>query len=129
MIQTDRFEGDTAPLGPGTPVLFENLGPTVPSNWLTVKVQGATATNRDGVGARIAVRANGMTQVREVYAGSSFLSMDSQWQTFGVGNATATSLLVVWWPGGVLETFPNVPVNQLVTLVEGQGTSSSVLCP
>lgn len=130
VIQTDTFN----PIGPsvgGAPVLLENQGhPT--NSWLRVRLRGAApgaGSNRDGIGARIAVRDATRTQLREVHAGSSFMSMDSQWQSFGLGASTATSLLAVWWPTGVIETYPNVAANQTVTLVEGAGTVVPLICP
>ena len=55
---------------------------------LTLRLHG-TNSNRDAVGARVEVMAGGITHLREIYAGSSFLSMDSQWLTFGLG-------MVIW---------------------------------
>ena len=59
--------------------------------------------------------------MRKVYSGNGYLSSDSQWHTFGMGTATNTNLLAVWWPNGTLEIFPNTTTNQQVLLVEGSG--------
>ncbi len=124
VVVTDTFGGTG-----GAPLLLRNelkRLPNPPAS-LTVCVQGnpAGGSNRDGVGARIAVQAtvNGtrLLQIREIYAGSGFLSHNSQWQVFGLGDATTTTLLAVWWPNGTVEMFPNVAPNQQIRLVEGSG--------
>ena len=114
VVQTDVAGG-----GNGAPLLLANQGIDA-NGWLTVCVQGTT-TNRDGVGARIGVGNGSVLQVREVYSGNGYLSSDSQWHTFGMGTATNTNLLAVWWPNGTLEIFPNTTSNQQVLLVEGSG--------
>ncbi len=124
VVVTDTFGGTG-----GSPLLLRNqtnLG-TNPPNSLTICVQGdpTANSNRDAVGARVAVQATirGATvlQFREIYAGSGFLSHNSQWLTFGLDNATATTLIAVWWPNNVIEVFPNTTANQQVRLVEGTG--------
>ena len=115
VVQTDVFGGTG-----GAPLLLNNQGSAAGNNSLTVCVRGTTS-NRDGVGARIAVGNGSFNQLREIYAGNGYLSMDSQWKTFGLGAATSTSILAVWWPNGAVEIFPNVAANQQVLLVEGSG--------
>lgn len=101
----------------GRPVLLQNVGNN--NNWITVRTVG-TASNRDGVGARVTVKARNLVQVKEVRAGSSFLSMDSPWLTFGLGKRK-TAHIEVAWPSGLVERFSWQAVNQMVTLVEGTG--------
>jgi hypothetical protein len=100
-VATDALNGDQ-----GIPILLRNT--TVSDNrWVTVRLTGdGITTNRDAVGARVAViygtPPNRVIQVREVLAGSSFLSMDSKWQTFGLGplNPAAPIYVAVDWPSG-----------------------------
>ena len=108
----------------GQPVLYHNLGND--QNWVKLKLEGTTS-NRDAVGARVDVAAGALSQTKEVYAGTSFLSMDSQWLTFGIGEAEATDSVTVRWPNGVSETFDNVQAGQTVTLVEGQSQTTIAL--
>ncbi|MCH9651339.1 MAG: CRTAC1 family protein [Deltaproteobacteria bacterium] len=124
VVATDSFTGTG-----GAPLLLRNQvrQQLNPPGSLTVCLQGDPTmnTNRDGVGARIAVEASiagtRQLQFKEVYAGSGFLSHNSQWQVFGLGNATTTTRLAVWWPNNVIEFFPNVTPNQQVLLVQGTG--------
>lgn len=104
------------------PLLLRNLGND--NNWVRIELVG-TASNRDAVGARVEVSAGGMTQLKGVYAGSSFASMDSQRLTFGMASATSTNRIKVTWPSGLTEFFPNIAAGQAVTLVEGQGSVES----
>ncbi len=108
---------------PGQPLLVHNLGNG--NGAVTIRLEG-TASNRDAVGARVEVTAGGMTQLQEIYAGSSVLSMDSQWLTFGLGMQPGTEQISVRWPSGLVETFPNVSAGETVTLVEGGGGDA---CP
>ncbi len=105
----------------GQPVLLHNLGND--NNWITLRLEG-TISNRDAVGARVEVISGDLSQTREVYAGSSFLSTETPWLTFGLASHAATDKIRVRWPGGAVEEFPNVEARQTVTLIEGDGTDS-----
>jgi len=102
-------------LEPGKPVLLQNVGNT--NNWITVKTVG-TRSNRDGVGARVNVIADDFVQMQEVRAGSSVMSMESPWLTFGLGDRQQVDIEVKW-PSGLVERFSGQTAKQTVTLVEG----------
>jgi enediyne biosynthesis protein E4 len=101
----------------GAPILLRNE--TANDNgWITVRLIG-TKSNRDGIGAKVRVLAGRLTKLKEVRSGSSFLSMDSPWLTFGLGpNAPATVPVEVTWPSGLVETF-HPTTRRIVTLQEG----------
>ncbi|HEV8582994.1 MAG TPA: CRTAC1 family protein [Thermoanaerobaculia bacterium] len=80
----------------GQPVLLRNLGGSNGS--LQIRTIG-TVSNRDGVGARVTVRADDLTELQEVYAGSSLASMHSQTLTFGLGDHPQGTI-DVHWPSG-----------------------------
>lgn len=122
VIQTDTL----SPTG-GKPILLRNNGRD-DRTYLRVRLRGTTS-NRDGIGARIFVGDDLGVQMQEVYAGSGFMSMDSQWRHFGMGTASASTALAVWWPSGLAERYPNVPTNRTVLLVEGAGTPIPINCP
>jgi hypothetical protein len=90
------------------------------NNALLVRLVG-TKSNRDGIGARLRLTAAGKTEVREVKAGSSYLSQNDLRAHFGIGRATRIDRLEIRWPAGGTEVIPNVPVNHIITVVEGQG--------
>jgi hypothetical protein len=87
---------------------------------LEVRLVGVTS-NRDGVGARVRATSGGRVQVREVKAGSSYLSQSDLRVHFGLGRATQVERLDVQWPGGRVEAIGVVPAGQIVTITEGRG--------
>jgi hypothetical protein len=88
-------------------------------NWLAVEAVG-TKSNRDGVGARITIRAEGKLQTREVALGDGYGSQNTLRQYFGLASAAGVDELSVRWPrSGIVQTFKNVSANQIVQVVEG----------
>ena len=87
------------------------------NNWLVVKTVG-TASNRDGIGARITVRASGKSQIREVASGRSFMGHHMIPPHFGLGNAETVEEIVVQWPSGTVQTISHVQPNQRLTITE-----------
>jgi len=102
----------------GNPVLLHNLGNDNGS--LQIRLVGVTS-NRDAIGARIVVASASTTQLRELAAGSSFASTESPWPTFGLASDPRTTRIVVTWPSGLVERFPNADAGSIMTLVEGSG--------
>ena len=74
--------------------------------------------NRDALGAVVRLRVNGKVQLREVRAGSSFLSQSSHDLLFGLGGAKAADI-EVRWPDGTKDELRDVPAGSLVTWVQG----------
>jgi ASPIC and UnbV/FG-GAP-like repeat len=91
----------------GDLVLLENSG--AGGNWLEVELEGFHP------GALVtAVLPDGRELVREVHAGSSYLSSEDPRCHFGLGEAGEVSELVVRWPGGGESRLTGVHGNQLV---------------
>jgi enediyne biosynthesis protein E4 len=84
----------------------------------------ATKSNRDGIGARIRVKAGTRTLIDEVRSGSSFISNNDMRVHFGLGAAARIDWVEVRWPSGLVERFENLPVDTIHTLKEGSGTSA-----
>ena len=101
------------------PTLLRNDGGNK-NNWLMVKTIG-TASNRDGIGARIEVRSGELTQSAEIRSGASYLSHNDLRVHFGLGQRETIDSLVVRWPSGLEERFENLSANRLVVLQEGEG--------
>ena len=87
------------------------------NNWLIVKAVG-TASNRDGIGARVTLTADGRTQIREIAAGASNSSQNMLPVHFGLGQAAVVDELRLQWPSGALQTLRDVAPNQVLTVVE-----------
>jgi hypothetical protein len=105
------------------------------NNWLTLRLKGqagirpGSVANRSGIGARVWVTTDeGITMVREVQSGSSFMSHNSLELEFGLG-AGAVTEVKVRWPGqdpGEEEMFEGISGNSFWTLIEGEGTGIRV---
>ncbi|MFH1277114.1 MAG: FG-GAP-like repeat-containing protein [Candidatus Eisenbacteria bacterium] len=100
----------------GANELYRNV--SYPANsWVGLRLIGV-ASNRSSVGARARVVANGAAQIREVTAGSGYLSQRSLHLDFGLGSATVIDTIHVEWPSGLTKTFTNLPVDSLYTIRE-----------
>ena len=98
------------------PTLLRNEGGNL-SNWLHVKLVG-TEANRDAIGAKIQVKTADQTQIREIYAGDSYMSFNSLIAEFGVGNATQIETLQVTWQNGEMQKLHNIPANQRIHITQ-----------
>ena len=87
------------------------------NNWLIVKTVG-TASNRDGIGARVTLTANGRSQIREIAAGASNSSQNMLPVHFGLGQANVVDEIRIQWPSGALQTLRDVASNQVLTVME-----------
>ena len=99
------------------PTILRNDSPRG-NHWIQVRLRG-TKTNRDGVGARVKVVAGDLTAVAEVHSGRSYQSHFGTRLHFGLGKADRIDRIEVRWIGGGVDVFKSVPVDQLLTLVEG----------
>ena len=90
---------------------------------LLVQLRGAPP-NREAIGARVSVTSGGRTQLRDVRAGSSYLSQNDLRVHVGLGDATTVDRIRVRWPSGRLEDVVNVAADQIITIEEGKGVVS-----
>jgi hypothetical protein len=96
--------------------VWRNVSP-VENRWLAVRAVG-TKSNRDGIGARIAVAsASGVrhSHVNPVvgYGGASDLRAH-----FGLGKEETVARLEVRWPSGTLQVLEGVASNQVLVVTE-----------
>jgi len=91
-------------------------------SWLMLRLVG-TRSNRSAIGARVRVVADGVTQIREVHGGGSYLSQNDLRVHVGLGAARLVERVEVRWPNGLEEVWTDVAVNQRLTLTEGKGTA------
>jgi hypothetical protein len=91
------------------------------NHWLRVGLSD-NAPNRGAIGARLRLFANDAVQERYVTPTRSYLSQVELIQTFGLAAASDTIRLEVTWPNGSVESFVDLPVDQLVVLKRGSGT-------
>ena len=93
--------------------------------WLKVLLVG-TKSNRSAIGSRVLAKYGGKVQAQTVMAQSSFYSVNDRRLHFGLGSNTHADL-EVHWTNGLMERFPGVEANQLVTIKEGNGLTRSAL--
>jgi len=91
-------------------------------NALLLRLVG-TRSNRGAIGARVRLTAGGVSQLREVKAGSSYLGQSDLRVHFGLGQAAQADRIEIRWPGGQTETLPTTAANQILTVTEGRGVT------
>ena len=94
------------------------------NHWLAIRTVG-TKSNRDGIGARIRVKAGARILADEVRSGSSYISNSDMRVHFGLGKADKIEWVEVRWPSGLTERFVSLSVDQVHTLKEGSGVADS----
>jgi hypothetical protein len=94
------------------------------NHWIGIHTVG-TKSNRDGIGARIRVKAGSRTLVDEVRSGSSYISSIDMRVHFGLGKADKIEWVEISCPSGLTERFSNLPAVQITTLDEGKGIQSN----
>ena len=95
------------------------------NNWLKVKLEGVVS-NRDGIGNTIEINIDGQSQYRYTLAGEGYLSQNSFYEFFGMGNATEVDYVKVTWTAtGETEIITNIAANQAIIIKEGSGVLSS----
>ncbi len=82
--------------------------------WLTVKLVG-TDGNTDAIGAYVQLEAGGMTFLREVICGASYLSGNDFRICFGLGDAARVDNLQIRWHNGNIQKIGELPVRQSIT--------------
>ncbi len=87
------------------------------TNFLNVSLKGI-GKNTKAVGAKIYVRANGVSQMQEIRAGGRFLSSAPLEAHFGIGAAKTIDEIKVVWPKPhySFSVIKNVPANKFITI-------------
>ena len=98
------------------PSLLKNSAPSL-GNSILIRLLTA---NRDAIGARVTVTANGQKQMDEIRSGGSYISQNDFRLHFGLGKATSANLSVRWLDGKI-ENISGVAAGDIVTIEEGKG--------
>jgi hypothetical protein len=88
------------------------------NHFLNFKLVG-TKSNRDAMGARIRILAGGISQIREIEGGGSYLSQSDLRANFGLGKTARAETVEVKWPSGLEQTFRNVEADKFYLIEEG----------
>ena len=95
--------------------LFRNN--TNSNHWLQINLVG-TDSNRDAIGTKVILTANGKSQLREQTGQMRRIAQDMKRLHFGLGSATSVSSIVVYWPNGQTTTISNITADQIITISE-----------
>lgn len=98
------------------PRLLENRSARA-GRWIAVRTRG-TVSNRDGIGAKVRVRAGGRTWVREMRTTQGLYSSHDPRLHFGLGPVASVELVEVAWPSGRISRVERPPLDSFVTVEE-----------
>ena len=98
------------------PLLLHNNGGNG-NHFLNFKLVGVKS-NRDAMGARIRVSSGGISQIREIAGGGSYLSQSDLRAHFGLGNARRADTVEVRWPSGQRQVFHDVNADNFYLIAE-----------
>jgi hypothetical protein len=100
------------------PLVLHNSGGNG-NHFLNFRLVG-TQSNRDAMGARVRVVAGGLSQIREISGGGSYLSQSDLRANFGMGKADRAETVEVIWPGGRKQVFRDVEADKFYVIEEGK---------
>jgi len=104
----------------GVPLLLRNNAGRR-NHWLGIKLVG-TRSNIDAIGALITYKVGDLVRQRSKTGGGSYLSSHDPRLVLGLGNRARIDWLEVKWPlpGGKIQRVTNPPIDQYITITEGQ---------
>ncbi len=96
------------------------LNQTVQSNHFVQLQCVGTYSERDAVGTRVELRANGESTFHWVRSGDGYLCRNEQLLTIGLGQCEKIDGITVTWPNGMNQTFEAIEVDRKQLLVQGE---------
>jgi hypothetical protein len=93
------------------------------AHWLELKLEG-TASNRDGIGARVKLRAGNTVQYSHVSFAAGYASASAAPTHFGLGLAAKASLIEIRWPSGIVQELKDIAADQVLRVKEPPTKSS-----
>jgi enediyne biosynthesis protein E4 len=86
--------------------------------FLTIRLEGR-GSNRDAIGAKVAVTAAGRRSVAQRVGGGSFQSASDPRMHFGMGGADRVESIEIVWPSGRSSRFRDLKADNGYLLLEG----------
>lgn len=105
-----------------TPMILQNQGEKS-NHWVNLELR-AKEGNPLAIGARITIKAGGITQTEEIRSGTSYLSQNDLRIHFGLGKATKIDSIEIRWNSGKVETVKDVAIDKFHAIAEGEGIVS-----
>ena len=101
------------------PLVFLSNRTSPSGHWLTVQLEGKVS-NRDAIGARVAIEAGGKRQVAHRFGGGSYQSAGDHRLHFGIGPETKVDRLEVRWPSGRVDRHEAIDADRAILVREGE---------
>ncbi|MFQ5790887.1 MAG: ASPIC/UnbV domain-containing protein [Acidobacteriota bacterium] len=102
----------------GAPSLLRNELPAG-GNWIALRLIG-TVSNRDAIGARVALRNGERRHVKEVHPSGSVFSSNDLRIHFGLGDQEVADEILIRWPSGREQTLVEIQQGSALTVKEGR---------
>jgi hypothetical protein len=87
------------------------------NNWLMLDLEG-TASNREGIGARVKITSGGKTQIAQKKTTTGYLSQNDPRIHFGLAGNNTVERIEIIWPSGKVQILENVKANQILEVKE-----------
>ena len=87
------------------------------NNWLKIKLIGVNK-NRNAIGTKILLKTSNANQIREIYAGESYMSSNGFITHFGLGKSTKVDSIQVIWTNGKTQSLQDIKINQLIKITQ-----------
>jgi tetratricopeptide (TPR) repeat protein len=101
------------------PLAYFHNQTTGPGRFVRLRLEGRQS-NRDGIGARVVIRAGELQLVAERFGGGSYQSANDPRLHFGLGTAQRIDELTVSWPSGQVDRYHELAVDREYLLREGE---------
>jgi enediyne biosynthesis protein E4 len=85
------------------------------NNFIKVKLDGS-GMNREGIGSRVQVTANGQTYTQELMPSRGYMSSGSHELIFGLGKGVLIDSLKIIWPDQRVQVLTSLNADQTITL-------------
>ncbi|MRX64511.1 CRTAC1 family protein [Maribacter luteus] len=89
------------------------------NNWLSLNLIGESS-NRDGVGSRVRITADGKVQTAQKKSTTGYLSQNDPRIYFGLAKSTIVDSIEIKWPSGKHQVLEKIDANQILTVREPQ---------
>ena len=87
------------------------------NNWLQIKLNGMKK-NRNAIGTKILLKTANTNQIREIYAGESYMSSNTFIAHFGLGKSTKVDSIQVTWTNGKTLSLNDININQQIEITQ-----------
>ncbi len=108
------------------PILYKNTTMELNSSnskWIQIKLEG-TVGNKSAFGSIIRIKCNDVYYYR-YHSGVNLMGQSIKPVHFGLADQEVVQEIVVTWPNGYQESFPEVASNKVVLLKEGEGRAAT----